>query len=93
MQNRTQEIVSELKTYEGVMMSLPAMIFSLYAGSYSDLVGRRPLLAVPFLGNILSYLCMLASLYWWEELPAEFLLSSGIFSFAFPNTHHHFFQA
>ena len=77
MQNRTQEIVSELKTYEGIMMSVPAVFFSLFAGSYSDKVGRLPLLAVPFLGNILSYICILVNLYWWEELSAEFLLTSG----------------
>eukprot|EP00092_Neocalanus_flemingeri_P040034 GFUD01043604.1.p1 GENE.GFUD01043604.1~~GFUD01043604.1.p1 ORF type:complete len:483 (+),score=90.62 GFUD01043604.1:175-1623(+) len=78
VQNRTQEIVSELKTYEGVMMSVPAIVFSLFAGSYSDQVGRRPLLAIPFLGNIFSYLAILINLYWWDQLPAEFLLTSGI---------------
>lgn len=78
VQNRTQELVTELKTYEGVMMSVPAIVFSLFAGSYSDQVGRRPLLAIPFLGNIFSYLCILINLYWWDQLPAEFLLTSGI---------------
>jgi len=78
VQNRTQELVSELKIYEGVMMSVPAIVFSLFAGSYSDQVGRRPLLAIPFLGNIFSYLCILINLYWWDQLPAEFLLTSGI---------------
>jgi len=78
VQNRTQELVTELKTYEGIMMSVPSIVFSLFAGSYSDQVGRRPLLAIPFLGNIFSYLCILVNLYWWDELPAEFLLTSGV---------------
>ena len=59
------------------MMTAPAIFFSLFAGAYSDRRGRRLLLALPFLGNILSYLGMAANLHWWEELPAEYLLISG----------------
>ena len=77
IQTRTQERVSVLKTAEGALMTAPAIFFSLFAGAYSDRRGRRLLLAVPFLGNILSYLAMAANLYWWEELPAEYLLISG----------------
>ena len=68
VQIRTQEIVSELKTAEGAMMMAPAILFSLFAGPYSDRRGRKLLLAAPFLGNILSYLCMLAHLVWWHQL-------------------------
>ena len=68
IQIRTQEIVSELKTAEGAMMMAPAILFSLFAGPYSDRRGRKLLLAAPFLGNILSYLCMLAHLVWWHQL-------------------------
>ena len=53
-------------------------MFSLYAGSYSDRKGRKLLLAVPFLSNILSYLAMLINLYWWDQLSAEWLLMSGV---------------
>ena len=77
IQTRTQEKVSVLKTAEGAMMTAPAIFFSLFAGAYSDRRGRRLLLALPFLGNILSYLAMAANLHWWEELPAEYLLISG----------------
>ena len=77
IQTRTQEKVSVLKTAEGAMMTAPAIFFSLFAGAYSDQRGRRLLLALPFLGNILSYLAMAANLHWWEELPAEYLLISG----------------
>ena len=68
IQTRTQEKVSVLKTAEGAMMTAPAIFFSLFAGAYSDRRGRRLLLALPFLGNILSYLCMLAHLVWWHQL-------------------------
>ena len=78
LQNRTQEIVSELKTWEGIMMTAPAILFSLFAGAYSDLKGRKMLLAVPFVGNIFSYLAMFVNLIWWEELRAEYLLISGL---------------
>ena len=60
------------------MMTAPAILFSLAAGAYSDTRGRKVLLTVPFLGNILSYLAMFANLIWWEELGAEYLLISGV---------------
>lgn len=79
IQNKTQEIVSDLKTIEGALMTGPPIIFSLFAGSYSDNGnGRKFLLAIPFLGNILSFLTMFINLYWWEELPAQYLLLSGL---------------
>ena len=77
VQTRTQEEVSVLKTVEGAMMTAPAILFSLFAGAYSDSSGRKLLLALPFIGNILSYLAMFANLYWWQELSAEYLLISG----------------
>ena len=78
IQTRVQEKVSVLKTAEGAMMTAPAIFFSLFAGAYSDRRGRRLLIALPFLGNILSYLAMAANLHWWEELRAEYLLISGV---------------
>ena len=68
-----------MKTVEGVMMTAPAIFFSLFAGAYSDSRGRRLLLALPFIGNILSYLAMAVNLHWWHELSAEYLLISGMF--------------
>ena len=78
IQNRTQEIVSDLKTVEGALMTAPAILFSLFAGAYSDRHGRKLLLAAPFLGNIISFLSMFINLFWWSELPAQFLLFSGL---------------
>ena len=40
VQNKTQERVSELKTVEGVIMTAPAIFFSLFAGAYSDAQGQ-----------------------------------------------------
>ena len=60
------------------MMTAPAILFSLFAGAYSDLKGRKMLLSVPFIGNIFSYLAMFVNLIWWEELRAEYLLISGL---------------
>ena len=59
-------------------MTAPAILFSLFAGAYSDTRGRRMLLAIPFLGNIISFLCLFVNLYWWEELRADYLLVTGL---------------
>ena len=77
-QQRVQAVTAELKTVEAVLLSAPALLFSLFAGSYSDRAGRRPLLMLPFLCSGLSYLAMLVNWVWWDELPAQFLLLSGV---------------
>jgi len=78
IEEETQRRVSELKVYEGLIMNVPSILFSLVAGNLADSRGRKLVIALPFIGNILSYAWLLIVVIFWETFPATYLLIAGV---------------
>ena len=57
---------------------MPQVIFALFLGPWSDRAGRKFLILVPFVGYILVCLAFIANVYFFEELPVEFLWVENI---------------
>ena len=75
--DRVQSYVSTLKIYESVINTLPAIIFALVLGPWSEKNGRKPLMIVPTVGFVLSTFFYMLIEYA-DSWPAEFLLIAGI---------------
>lgn len=78
MSSHVQSRVADLEVIDGVLVALPAVIFCLFVGAWSDTHGRKPVLILPFIGNILSFLAYMANYYWMEELSSNHLLWGSI---------------
>ena len=57
-----------------LMQALPAVVYALLAGSWSDSHGRKSLIIFSSLGYIINNLVFIVSAHWWYELKAEYLL-------------------
>ena len=60
------------------MRPVPAALFVLFAGAWSDHNGRKPLLAAALAGWIFSTLVHVANLVWFNELRAEWLMLENL---------------
>ena len=76
-----QDRVAELKIYEGLIAALPAAFFCLFVGPWSDVHGRKILLILPLLGNIVAYAACIVNYYFFFELDTNFLLLSSVYGF------------
>lgn len=74
--DQVQSYVSTLKIYESLISTIPAIIFALVLGPWSEKNGRKPLMIVPTVGFLLSsFFYMFVDSFTWS---AEFLLLAGI---------------
>ena len=64
-----------MKAYNGILQSLPSVLFTLYAGPLSDRYGRKPLILISFAGYFLLNLVFLVNSYWFYELK---VLNNGV---------------
>ncbi len=76
--NTVQNSVANFEVIDGILMAIPALIFCLFAGAWSDRYGRKPLLILPFVGNFLCFLIYMANHYWFEELPTGHMLWGSV---------------
>ena len=60
-----------------LMQALPAVVYALLAGSWSDSHGRKSLIIFSSLGYVINNLVFIVSAHWWYELKAEYLLFEG----------------
>ena len=69
-----QKYVSTLKIYSSVLQAIPSVLFTLFAGSWSDVHGRKPLIVSSTLGYVISNLIFMINAHFFYELKAEYLL-------------------
>ncbi len=69
-----QQQVAVLQSYSGILQSVPAVLYALFAGPWSDVHGRKVLIVSSTFGNILNSGVYLLNILFFMELPAEFLL-------------------
>ena len=78
-----QNLVAELRVYEALICNIPSVIYSMFAGPWSDQNGRKLLIIIPLIGQILATTFLMIGHYV-DSLPAEFLLlyaSTGAFGY------------
>ena len=50
----------------------PTLLYSLFAGGLSDEAGRKPLLVIPLVGQVVQSVAEIVNLVFIESLPTEF---------------------
>jgi len=78
MSDRVQNSAASLEVFDGILVALPAVLFSLFVGAWSDARGRKAVLILPFVGNILSFLIYIVNYHWFESIPPQHLLWGSI---------------
>ena len=63
--------MSELQAYNGMLQSLPGLLFTLVAGPLTDSWGRRPLILSSLLGHLLLNIILLVNAVWFIELKVQ----------------------
>ena len=56
-----------LEMWDGIIVALPAAFFCIFVGNWSDYHGRKLLLVLPFIGNIMSYVFYMLNYYYFYE--------------------------
>ena len=73
-----QDRVAELEAWDGFLVAVPSVFFCLFVGTWSDYNGRKLVLILPFVGNILSYIAYMLNLYFFYELNTNYLLLGSV---------------
>ncbi|TRY72725.1 hypothetical protein TCAL_00269 [Tigriopus californicus] len=69
-----QKYVSKLKIYNRVLQSIPSLLFTVLAGPWSDVYGRKTFLISSMFGFVFNNAVFLVNAYFFYELKAEWLL-------------------
>ena len=74
--DEVKKLTTNLEVYDGVLVSIPSVIFCLFLGSWSDANGRKLLLVLPFVGNGLSFIAYMICYSF--PLPSKALLLGSV---------------
>ena len=66
--------MSTLKIYNTILQAIPSVLFVLFAGSWSDIHGRKPLIVSSAFSYVISNGILMLNAYFFYELKAEYLL-------------------
>ncbi len=80
-QVRVQKYVSTLKIWNRVIEAVPAVLFTLFAGPWSDTHGRKFLIFFSVFGSIICNAIFMLNAYFFYELKAEYLLFEALKDF------------
>ena len=68
IQVEVQKYVSEVQAYNGIIQSLPTIVFAFFMGPISDRYGRKPLILMGLSGATILSLVFLINSIWFFEL-------------------------
>lgn len=78
-----QKLVAKMMTIKTAIVGFFPTILLLFFGSWSDRHGtRKPVILVPIIGDILSYVCLFVCAYFFLELSVEYSTLSDAIPFA-----------
>ena len=77
-QVEVQKYVSSLQVKNDVIQAIPACVYVLFAGPWSDRYGRKFLICCCLFGYVIANGVFLINLYFFYELKAEFLLFEAL---------------
>ena len=78
MSDMVQDRAASLEVIDGILVAIPAVLFSLFVGAWSDARGRKAVLILPFVGNILSFLIYIVNYHWFDSIHPQHLLWGSI---------------
>ena len=73
-----QNRAADLEVLDGILIALPSVLFSLFVGAWSDANGRKFVLILPFVGNIMSFIIYIINYHWFEVLSATQMLWGSV---------------
>ena len=73
-QIEVQKHSAMLQAVNGVLQAIPAIIFSINAGPWSDTYGRKTLIVMATFGYVINNSIFIINSVYFDELKAEYLL-------------------